>query len=139
MNKIVLLLFACILLISCSHTNNEPIIKFSGDKHSVEINNIDETSLYQAKKAFVENPDSSGLMAVFEQPAEMDSIQTERKIKGKIKWIDDTLVFTPDTMFVTGKSYLIENYIGVMFGTTEKLLRNAVKPQLQPQRQILTR
>ncbi|WP_443945680.1 hypothetical protein ACJVDH_00785 [Pedobacter sp. AW1-32] len=139
MNKIVLLLFACILLISCSHTNNEPIIKFSGDQRSVVINNIDETSLYQAKKAFVENPDSNGLIAVFEQPAEMDSIQTERKVNGKIKWIDDALIFTPDTTFVTGKSYLIENYIGVMFGTTKKLLQNAVKPQLNPQRQILTR
>jgi len=135
-----LILFAIVInAISCSNTNNKPIIKFSGDSSSIIIKNIDEASLLQIKNAYLANPDSVNFMSVLLTPGEQDSLQTEEEVSGKTEVAGDSLVFNPKKPFLKGKTYLIESYIGVQFVTTGELLKGGVKHNLQPQQQILTR
>jgi len=124
---------------SCSNANNRPIIKFSGDSTAIIIKNIDEASWFEAQKAYQANPDSNNLVTVLLIPGDQDSLEVEKEIPGKFKLAGDSVQFDPDSAFVKGKTYLIENYIGVQFGSVGQLLKNNVKAQLQPQRQTLTR
>ncbi|WP_217643888.1 hypothetical protein [Pedobacter rhizosphaerae] len=124
---------------SCSNANNKPIIKFSGDSSTIIIKNIDEASWFEARKAYQANPDANSLITVLIIPGDQDSLQTEREISGSFKLAGDSIQFTPDSTFLKGKTYLVENYVGVKFGSLGGLLKNNVKAQLQPQRQTLTR
>jgi len=125
--------------LACSHTNNKPIIKFSGDSASIVIKNFDEASLLQVKNAYLSNPDSNQLVSVWMQPGELDSLQDDLPVKGAYKVDGDSLVFIPDTAFQKGRIYVVESFINVEFANAGKLISGAAKYNLQPQRQILKR
>ncbi|RDC54745.1 hypothetical protein DU508_19775 [Pedobacter chinensis] len=125
--------------LACSNTNNKPIIKFSRDSSSIIIKNFDETSLLQVRNSYLANPDSNSLVSVLVQPGELDSLQDEILVPGKIKISGDSLVFNPDQPFRKDNTYVVESFINVQFATAGKLITGKVKYNLQPQRQILKR
>ena len=125
--------------LSCSNTNNRPIIKFSGDSSSIIIKNIDAASLLQVKNAYQANADTLNLITVLIKPGELDSLQDETEVPGKVKFIGDSLVFSPDQPFIKGKAYLVESYIGVKFATVGNLISGSGKQNLRAQRQTLKR
>lgn len=127
------------LAISCSNTNNRPIIQFSDDSTSIIIKNIDEASLLQVKNAYKANADTINMITVLLKPGELDSIQDELEVPGKINIAGDSLVFNPDSAFVKGKTYVVESYIGVKFATVGNLISGTAKQNLQAQRQTLRR
>ena len=134
-------LFASIAMIavSCTGTNNNPIIKFSRDSSSIIIKNFDEASLHQIKNIYQSNPDSANLVSVLLLPGELDSLQDQLAVSGKFKFMGDSLVFSPDQAFEKDKRYLIESFISVQFANTKKLISGTIKQNLQPQKQILKR
>ncbi|ARS42319.1 hypothetical protein CA265_22725 [Sphingobacteriaceae bacterium GW460-11-11-14-LB5] len=132
---IVIALFA----LSCSNTNNRPIIKFSEDSSSIIIKNIDEASLLQVKNAYQANADTLNLVSVLIKPGDLDSIQDELEVPGKVKVLGDSLVFNPDQPFLKGKEYLVESYIGIKFATAGDLIMGKGKQNLKAQRQTLKR
>ncbi|RBQ06972.1 hypothetical protein [Pedobacter miscanthi] len=125
--------------ISCSNKNNKPVIKFSADSTSIIIKNIDEASLLQVKNAYQANADTVNMMSVLIMPGELDSIQDELEMPGKVKIAGDSLIFNPDQPFVKGKNYLVESYIGVKFATVGDMISGSTKHNLQPQKQTLKR
>jgi len=125
--------------LSCSNTNNKPVIKFAGDSASIVIKNIDEASLLQVKNAYKANADTLNVISVLIKPGELDSIQDELEVPGKIKVLGDSLVFRPDQPFLKGKEYLVESYIGVKFATAGDLMMGKGKQNLKAQRQTLKR
>ena len=125
--------------ISCSNTNNRPIIQFSDDSTSIIIKNIDEASLLQVKNAYKANADTINMITVLLKPGELDSIQDELEVPGKINIAGDSLVFNPNSAFVKGKTYVVESYIGVKFATMGNLISGTAKQNLQAQRQTLRR
>ncbi|MDQ0641818.1 hypothetical protein QF042_005383 [Pedobacter sp. W3I1] len=125
--------------LSCSNANNRPIIKFSGDSSSIIIKNIDEASLLQVKNAYKANGDAINMVSVLIKPGDLDSIQDELEVPGKVKILGDSLVFNPDQPFLKGKEYLVESYIGIKFATMGDLITGNGKQNLKAQRQILKR
>lgn len=128
-----------VFALACSNTNNEPIIKFSGDTSSIIMKNFDEASLLQVRNSYLANPDSNNLVTVLVQPGELDSLQDEILVPGKIKILGDSLVFNPDQPFKKDKTYVVESFINAQFATSGKLITGKVKYNLQPQRRILKR
>lgn len=138
-SKYLGLFMVAFLAISCSNTNNRPIIQFSGDSTSIIIKNIDEASLLQVKNAYKANADTINMVTVLLKPGELDSIQDELEVPGKINIAGDSLVFNPDSAFMKGKTYVVESYIGVKFATAGNLISGTAKQNLQAQRQTLRR
>ncbi|TCD27916.1 hypothetical protein EZ456_08185 [Pedobacter psychrodurus] len=132
---IAVVLFA----LSCSNANNRPIIKFSGDSSSIIIKNIDEASLLKVKNAYQDNADTLNLVSVLIKPGDLDSVQDELEVPGKIKILGDSLIFNPDQPFLKGKEYLVESYIGIKFATVGDLIIGNGKQNLKAQRQTLKR
>lgn len=125
--------------LSCSNTNNRPIIKFSEDSSSIIIKNIDEASLLQVKNAYQANADTLNMVSVLVKPGDLDSLQDELEVPGKIKIVGDSLVFNPDQPFLKDKEYLVESYIGIKFATAGDLIMGKGKQNLKAQRQTLKR
>ncbi|UKT63808.1 hypothetical protein [Pedobacter mucosus] len=128
-----------IFTLSCSSENNKPEIKFSQDSSSIIIKNIDEVSLLKVKNAYQANADSVGLVTVLISPGELDSLQDEIEVPGKLSFLGDSLIFNPQNAFIKGKRYIVESYIAVKFAVAGKLLTGGTKHNLRPQRQLLTR
>src|SRR6218665_1780605 len=101
-SKYLGLFIVAFFAISCSNTNNRPIIQFSGDSTSIIIKNIDEASLLQVKNAYKANADTINMVTVLLKPGELDSIQDELEVPGKINVAGDSLVFNPDSAFMKG-------------------------------------
>ncbi|WP_025143394.1 hypothetical protein [Pedobacter jeongneungensis] len=137
--KCSVIVWVSIFVLSCSNRNNKPIIKFSGDSTSIIIKNIDEASLLQVKNAYKANADTLNLVSVLIKPGELDSIQDELEVAGKVKILGDSLIFNPDQPFIKGKDYLVESYIGVKFATVGNLITGSAKHNLQQQKQTLKR
>ena len=128
-----------VFALSCSNTNNKPIIKFSRDSLSIIIKNIDEASLLQVKNAYKANADTLNLISVLIKPGDLDSIQDELEMPGKVKVSGDSVIFSPDQPFVKGKDYVVESYIGIKFATVGNLISGNARHNLQAQRQTLKR
>ena len=85
------------------------------------------------------NPDSLNMVTGLMSPGELDSLQDEIEVPGKIFVRGDSLIFKPSLPFLKTRRYLVESYIGVKYANAAKLLTGNAKQNLQPQRQILTR
>ena len=137
--KCSVIVWIFISLFSCSNRNNKPVIKFSRDSTSIIITNIDEASLLQIKNAYQGKADTVNMISVLIKPGELDSIQDEQEVPGKVKVLGDSLVFSPDLPFLSGKEYLVESYIGVKFATVGDLIAGQGKQNLKAQQQTLKR
>ncbi|WP_293305002.1 hypothetical protein [Pedobacter sp. UBA5917] len=130
---------ASLFAFSCSNRNNKPVIKFSVDSTSIIIKNIDGASLLQVKNAYHANADTVNMVSVLIKPGELDSVQDELEVPGKVKVAGDSLIFNPYQPFIKGKDYLVESYIGVKFATLGDMVSGSTKQNLQPQKQTLKR
>ncbi|WP_231460533.1 hypothetical protein [Pedobacter sp. Leaf132] len=142
MLKSIKYLFFALLVInltSCTNTNNNIVIKFSPDSNLIILNKIDKKSIYQVKNDLKQNLDSSNLVSVVCIPGELDSLQDEETISGKLTLAGDSLIFAPDKPFLKGKSYLVESYLGTSFADRNKLFKGTIKHNLKPQTQLLKR
>jgi len=137
--KYLAMIAVAVFALSCSNTNNKPIIKFSRDSLSIIIKNIDEASLLQVKNAYKANADTLNLISVLIKPGDLDSIQDELEMPGKVKVSGDSVIFSPDQPFVKGKDYVVESYIGIKFATVGNLISGNARHNLQAQRQTLKR
>jgi len=131
-----LLLVMIIFIFSCSD-NKQASIKFADDHSSIIMNNFDEASLLQLRNAYAENADSNRFVNVLVQPSELDSLQDEIPIAGKVNLKGDSLIFIPAEPFKKNKSYVVESFINVKFANSEKLISGHGNYNLKPQRQIL--
>ena len=127
------------LLISCSGTNKKPVIKFSEDSASIVVKNIDEASLLQVINHYEGNADSVALISVILKPGDLDSLQDDIEVPGKVKLAGDSVIFVPEQPFKKNRSYLVENYIGIKFAGLSNLLNGTARHNLQPQKQLLKR
>ncbi|MNQ94679.1 hypothetical protein D3C85_1102020 [compost metagenome] len=93
----------------------------------------------QVKNAHKDSSNAFNLVTVLLKPGELDSVQDELEVPGKINIAGDSLVFNPDSSFVKGKTYVVESYIGVKFATVGNLISGNAKQNLQAQRQTLRR
>ncbi|WP_421945376.1 hypothetical protein [Pedobacter sp.] len=142
MIKAVKYLFLVLLIInlaSCSNTNNNPVIKFSADSNLIIIKKIDESSLYQLKNNLNQDINSLNIISVISIPNADDSLQNEERVLGKLKIAGDSIIFTPKDIFIKGKTYLVESYLGVSFADKNKLFKGTINHNLQPQKQLLKR
>ena len=73
------------------------------------------------------------------KPSDLDSIQDELEVPGKVKVLGDSVIFNPDQPFLKGKEYLVESYIGIKFATVGDLIMGKGKQNLKAQRQTLKR
>ena len=78
-------------------------------------------------------------MSVSQIPAQNDTISLEKEWPGKLSLNNNALIFTPNTPFVKGNTYLVSTLINVQFLTTEKVLKSKLEPKLSAQKQALTR
>jgi len=131
-----LLLVMIVFIFSCSD-NKQASIKFADDHSSIIMNNFDEASLLQLRNAYAENADSNRFVNVLVQPSELDSLQDEIPIAGKVNLKGDSLIFIPAEPFKKNKSYVVESFINVKFANSEKLISGHGNYNLKPQRQIL--
>ncbi|MFW0718115.1 hypothetical protein [Pedobacter sp. N23S346] len=137
--KFLIVAAIAVFLISCSGTNKKPVIKFSADSASIVVKNIDEASLLQVRNRYKGNADSVALISVILKPGDLDSLQDDIEVSGKVKVTGDSVVFMPEQPFQKDKSYLVENYIGIKFAGLSNLLNGTARHNLQPQKQILKR
>lgn len=128
-----------ISVFSCSNRNKKPVIKFSEDSTSIIIKNIDEASLLQVKNVYQRKTDTINMISVLIRPGDLDSIQDEQEVPGKVEVSGDSLVFSPDLPFLKGKEYLVESYIGVKFAAVGDLIMGKGKQNLKAQQQTLKR
>jgi hypothetical protein len=137
--KFLFVFCLAVTVISCSNKSEKSIIKFSADRNSIVIKNIDQASLFQLKSMWKANPDSVNFITVLLTPGDQDSLQMEEEIFGKTLIQGDSVIFSPLTPFLKGKTYLVESYIGIKFADAGKLFKGSIKHNLVPQQQILTR
>lgn len=140
MFKYIKFVAVIICLAGCSKANNEPVlISFSKDSSQIYISKINEVGLYQIKKNIGVDSAYQSLVSVLQTPAENDSTTMEKEINGRLWMLGDILVFTPDTSFIKGKTYLIETVINTEFASTKDILTSKVGHKLKKQQAFLKR
>lgn len=130
----------CISLLACQLSNNKPLqIDFSKDSTTIVCSNIDPSGLLQLKKNLKTDTMYQKLLSVLQTPGENDSTEMEIEWPGKLSMKGDQLVFTPDTPFRKGKTYLVETMINAQFASKKDVLRSEVGHQVKPQQKMLKR
>ena len=131
----------CIFLcLSCNSTDNKLLsIKFSADRSTILISNIESAALLQLKNNINKDTMYQKLVSVLETPADDDSVSMEREWAGKLRMIADTVVFTPDRPFLKGKNYLVETPLNMSFGDIKQVIKNKMRTAMNFQQQVLRR
>jgi len=125
----------CCLVISCSLKKDQKLnIDFSSDRTAIVFTGLDEVSLFRAKQQA--DSLSQELVRVFESDENSGS---EHQVLGKIAFREDTLVFTPQKSFVTGKAYLVQTILNSSFGKTEDILKSDMGKTVKRQEKVLLR
>ncbi len=134
-------IFTCLCLcFSCKNTDNKSLqIKFSKDSSSILISNIEAAALLQLKNNIKTDTSYQKLVSVLETPTDDDSVGMEREWPGKLGMIHDNVVFTPDSPFLKGKTYLVETQLNMSFGEIEQVLKGKMRTTMNFQQQLLKR
>lgn len=134
----VLLWAGTCCLFSCSPANNKPVsIRFSADSTAIVFADVDPAGLLALKNTAGITTHFSSLLTVMETPAEDDTTGREVVVPGKIYIAGRSVVFRPQTPFLTGKSYLVISYIHSGNGGMINLLKGKV--QAHSAQQLLQR
>ncbi|MFA6275465.1 MAG: hypothetical protein WC622_01880 [Pedobacter sp.] len=129
----------CLFLFGCT-TNNKPLlIHFSKDSSVIVITNIEAAGLFQLKNNINTDTTYQNLVSVLQTPADDDSTSMEVECPGKLSIAGDSLLFTPTTPFVKGKSYLIETMLNAQFASGKEIIKSNVGHKVKAQQQILKR
>ncbi len=138
--KIIAIVVFSFLLASCTSTNTKPVsVNFNTDSSKIVISNINAVALLQIKSNINSYASYQNLVTVLQIPPQNDTISLEKECPGKLSLNNTALIFTPNTPFVKGNTYLISTLINVQFLTTEKILKSKIEPKLGAQQQILVR
>jgi hypothetical protein len=133
-------IICCCLLFSCKYTDNKALqIKFSADSSSILISNIESAALLQLKNNIKTDTMYQKLVSVLITPADDDSVTMEREWPGKLLMKDDKVVFTPDSPFLRGKTYLVETQLNMSFGDIEQVIKGQMNTGMKFQQQVLKR
>ncbi len=138
--KLTPIVICTCLFFSCKNTENKALqINFSKDSSTILISNIESAALLQLKNNLKTDTMYQKLVDVLETPAEDDSVSMERAYPGKLSMVEDIVVFTPDSPFLRGKSYLVETLIGMKFASLGDVIRSDVGHLSKKQQETLTR
>ncbi len=130
----------CCLFFACKNTDNKKLqIKFSADSSAISISNIESAALLKLKNNIKTDTMYQRLVSVLITPADDDSLSMEREWPGKLMVKDDNVVFTPDSPFQKGKTYLIETKLNMSFGDIEQVIKGQMKTGMNFQQQVLKR
>ena len=131
----------CVFLcLSCNHKDNKLLsIKFSADRATILISNIESAALLQLKNNIKTDTMYQKLVAVLETPADDDSVSMEREWPGKLTMIADTVVFIPDRPFLKGGTYLVETKLNMSFADIEQVIKGKMRTTMNFQQQLLKR
>jgi hypothetical protein len=138
--KLYLFVILSLLILACNPTANKSLsIKFSADRTSILVSNIDESALFQLKNNINKDTTYQNLLTVLETPNDDDSTSMEREWPGKLTMNGNELEFKPDSPFIKGKSYLVETILNVSFADAEKLVKGKMNTSLKAEQQLLKR
>lgn len=128
------------VLFSCNTANNKPlVISFSSDSLQIVVKDINEAGLFQIRSHIDTDSAYQKLVTVLQTPADDDSTSMEIEWKGKLSLKGDELLFTPNSPFVKGKTYLVETILNSQFASGEDMIKDNVGTQIKPQQQTLKR
>ena len=128
------------VLFSCNTANNKPlVIGFSSDSLQIVVKDINEAGLFQIRSHIDTDSAYQKLVTVLQTPADDDSTSMEIEWKGKLSLKGDELLFTPNSPFVKGKTYLVETILNSQFASGEDIIKDNVGTQIKPQQQTLKR
>ena len=128
------------LLFSCTTASNKPLlIGFSADSSQIVVKEINEAGLFQLKSHINTDSAYQKLVTVLQTPADDDSTSMEVEWPGKLSIKEDHLVFTPNSPFIKGKTYLVETILNTQFASGEDIIKDRVGTQIKPQQQTLKR
>ncbi|HMI04327.1 MAG TPA: hypothetical protein VK541_17695 [Pedobacter sp.] len=139
-NVIVLFLFFILALLTECSADKEPLkINFSPDSTAIIFSGIDQAGLTQLRNA--QYPDSvlSDLISVLQTPSERATNLKEMPVQGHLELTDSTIVFYPDTSFVSGRDYLVITHLNTSFVDAKRILTNGVSVKLRPVQKVLSR
>ena len=140
MLKLFSSIFCVFLCVSCNHKDNKLLsIKFSADRSTILISNIESAALLQLKNNINKDTMYQKLVSVLETLADNDSVSMEREWPGKLSMIADTVVFIPDLPFLKGKNYLIETLLGMKFAAVGDVIHSDVGHLSKKQQKVLSR
>jgi hypothetical protein len=137
---VLFLFFVPAIFLGCSSTDKKSLgIDFSSDSTSIVFSNIDQAGLTQLRNA--KYPDSilSGVISVLQTPSEKDINIKEMPVQGHLRLTDSTIVFLPDSSFVSGRDYLVIAHLNTSFVDAKRILTNEVRIKVKPVQRILSR
>ncbi len=79
------------------------------------------------------------LVSVLETPGDDDSLSMEREWPGKLSLKENEVVFTPDSSFIKGKTYLVETLLGMRFAAVGDVIRSDIGQLSKKQQKLLSR
>jgi hypothetical protein len=128
------------LFLACNRSDNKLLsIQFSTDSSTIHLSNIESAALLKLKNNIKTDTMYQKLVSVLVTPADDDSVSMEREWPGKLTMKEDKVVFTPDSPFLKGKTYLVETYLNMSFGDVEQVIQGKMSTRMSFQQQVLKR
>ncbi|MFD0795559.1 hypothetical protein ACFQZX_18195 [Mucilaginibacter litoreus] len=94
---------------SSQHNSSDIKIKLSDNHRSLQFNGLDKLIINEISRDS-DNAVWQSLVAVYAMPADTDLKNYQPVQPGKYAVQDSTVIFTPDTPFVKGKTYFVRKY-----------------------------
>jgi hypothetical protein len=140
-NAIVfILLFFPVLFARCSSDEQDVLsIDFSRDSTDIVFTGIDQAGLNQLRNARYPDSVLSELISVLQTPSERDTNLKEMPVDGHLEFTDSTIIFHPDTPFVSARDYLVVTHLNTSFVDAKRILTNGVSIKLKPVQKLLSR
>lgn len=131
-SKITLIIACCLIFSSCFFKGDKSLdIRFSSDSTKIELNGIEEANLFQLRKYLADTAFAETLLSV--EAADQENQGADSLIKGNLKVVGNTLVFTPHQPFIKGTTYVVQTVLNSSFGKTKDILKSDLghNPKLQ--------
>lgn len=134
-----MILAAAALFCACSSENKPLKIEFSKDSSAIVFSQLEPVGLLQLKNKLQTDTLYQKLATVLQTPGDNDSTDMEKDWPGRLSLKGDELIFTPDTPFVKGKSYLVQTMLNTAFATKKDIFSSEVGHQVKPIQKVLVR
>jgi hypothetical protein len=127
----LIVIFISCLFSGCSTSNNKPVIvKFTADSSAISVQGINPVGLLELQHHFANDSTAGKWMRVSSEGKE---------VPGKLRMLDQEILFLPDTAFERGKTYLVSTPLNTTFGDADQVLKGKVRYHLKPQEVLLKR
>ena len=104
------LLFLFIFLLSACQSKTVDAVHIIVNKNSIQVSGLSAITLQGIKRDSMPLQAWQSLFPVSKMPADTDMKDYQPLMPGKYQIIDSAIVFTPDTAFQTGQTYLARYY-----------------------------